>query len=412
MASTIAFADPSVVPSDFSSFSKQQIDADSGVHGFKGLTAIPPLPPGRTTDAMELAGVIGAAAAGKIEKSDKKIVFNVIGDSGGIHHPEFQLAVANAMDSEPQAHGASLCYHVGDVVYYFGQEQYYYEQFYDVYRNYNAPIFAIPGNHDGVTFANEAAKSLEAFIRNFCSAAPEHNPDALGAVRTTMAQPWVYFTLNAPFVKFIGLYSNTSESYQEGAIAGPQLGDAQLKFLQKHLQQAKAERDAGKGRALVIATHHPPFTASPDHVPSEGMLNMIDQACQDSGILPDMHISGHSHLYERYTRTLQGHEIPYVVAGMSGYYNLAGLKARAKPNAIKPAKGKDASGNPLSLDYYTDTVFGYVRFTASASSIFGEFIGVDTQSGKTKVADSFTLDLKTSQVTGGKAGKGGKKPHK
>ena len=253
-----------------------------------------------------------------------------MGDTGGIMKPQFQFAVADAMaldTASVAANGASFWYHLGDVVYYFGQDQYYFEQFYDPYRNYNAPIFAIPGNHDGVLFSGEAATSLAAFLANFCSAQPTNNPDSQGVVRTTMDQPGVYFTLNAPFVKFIGLYSNTGEGGTQGVIASPKVGNAQLDFLAQQLAAAKAERAAGQGRALIIATHHPPFTGSPFHVPSPDMLAMIDQACTAAGIWPDLHLSGHSHLYERYTRTIGGKQIPYVVAGMGGFYNLPGLKA-------------------------------------------------------------------------------------
>ena len=40
-------------------------------------------------------------------------------------------------------------YHLGDVVYNFGQASEYYKQFFTPYKNYPAPVFAIPGNHDG-----------------------------------------------------------------------------------------------------------------------------------------------------------------------------------------------------------------------------------------------------------------------
>jgi len=399
-----AFGDPSTTPSDFSSFSKQDIEADSSV---RGLLQLEPIPPARTTDPLDLATILGGVTVAKITNAGT-ITFNIIGDSGGIHRPQFQQAVAGAMNREPKSQNASFCYHVGDVVYYFGQEQYYYEQFYDVYRNYNAPIFAIPGNHDGVVFSGEQAQSLDAFLNNFCTPSPEHNSDALGAVRTTMTQPGVYFTLNAPFVKFIGLYSNVSEHYQEGVIASPALGHAQLDFLNQQLAAAKAERVAGKGRALIIATHHPPFTASPDHVPSETMLTMIDKACETAGIWPDLHISGHAHLYERYTRTVKGRQIPYLVAGMSGFYNLAGLKSGATPNAIKPAKGKDSAGNPLSLECYNDNTFGFLRMTVSPAAVTCQFITVATGSGKTGVLDPFSLDLKTGTVSSGLVAKPGK----
>src|SRR5580700_7806362 len=243
MATGRAFGDPNLTPDNFSSFSKQEIAADSKA---QGIAQLEPIPPARSTTPMDLATVIGAGAAQKIQDSGK-IVFHTVGDTGGIHSPQFQFAVADAMAADSKS-GAAFWYHLGDVVYYFGQDQYYFEQFYDPYRNYNAPIFAIPGNHDGALFKGDTAKSLDAFVANFCTSQPAQNADSQGAVRTTMDQPAVYFTLNAPFVKFIGLYSNTSEGGTEGVISSPQIGNAQLKFLQQQLAAAKAERAKGQWR--------------------------------------------------------------------------------------------------------------------------------------------------------------------
>jgi hypothetical protein len=398
MANGRAFGDPNLTPDNFKSFSKQEIDADKAA---KGLEQLEKFPPARSTTPMELSSVIGANAVQKIQNAGK-ITFHTVGDTGGIHSPQFQFAVADAM-ADDAGSGASFWYHLGDVVYYFGQEQYYFEQFYDPYRDYNAPIFAIPGNHDGAIYKGETANSLDAFIANFCTPQPTRNPDSQGAVRTTMDQLGVYFTLNAPFVKFIGLYSNTSEGGTEGVIANSKVGDVQLTFLKQQLAAAKAERDQGQKRALVIATHHPPFTGSPSHVPSPSMLKQIDQACEAAGIQPDLHLSGHAHLYERYTRTVGGKQIPYLVAGMGGYYNLPGLKPpnRRPPKPSFPASGTDASGNPLRLDVYSDDTFGFVRLTVSATSIAGVFVTVDTASGKTGVGDSFTVDLAAHTVSGG-----------
>ena len=397
-----SFGDPDLTPDNFSSFSKQEISADSKAHG---IAQLEPIPPARSTSPVNLSAVIGAPAAQKIQTAGK-IVFHTVGDTGGIHSPQFQFAVADAMAADV-SNGAAFWYHLGDVVYYFGQDQYYFEQFYDPYRNYNAPIFAIPGNHDGVLFANETAKSLDAFIATFCTAQPGLNPDRQGAVRTTMDQPGVYFTLDAPFVKIIGLYSNTSEGGTEGVIADPTVGTAQLTFLQQQLALAKAERASGQGRALIIATHHPPFTASPSHVPSPTMLTQIDAACTAAGIQPDMHLSGHAHVYERYTRTVGGKQIPYVVAGVGGFYNLPGLKPpnrRPVPPAF-PASGTDASGNPLRIEIYSDATFGFLRITVSSASITGEFVTVDTATGKTGSVDGFTVNLKTGTVSTGLAAK-------
>ncbi len=398
-----AFGDPDLTPDNFSSFSKQEIDADTAA---KGLEQLEPFPAARSTTPVDLSSVIGANLVQKIQTAEK-ITFHTVGDTGGIHNPEFQFAVADAMADDLGSSGAAFWYHLGDVVYYFGQEEYYFDQFYDPYRDYNAPIFAIPGNHDGAVYKGETAKSLDAFIANFCTSQPTRSPDSQGAVRTTMDQPGVYFTLNAPFVKFIGLYSNTSEGGTEGVIANSKVGNAQLDFLKQQLAAAKTERDQGQWRALVIATHHPPFTGSPSHVPSPTMLKQIDDACTAAGIEPDLHLSGHAHLYERYTRTVGKKQIPYLVAGMGGYYNLPGLKpSKHRPPAPKaPLSGTDASGNPLRLEVYNDNTFGFLRLTVSPASIAGVFVTVDPSSGKTGVGDSFTVDLKANAVSGGTSGK-------
>jgi hypothetical protein len=397
MPVTRAFGDADLTPDNFSSFSQQEISADTKA---KGISQLEPIPAARSTTPMDLASVIGADAAQKIQAAGQ-IVFHTVGDTGGIHSPQFQFAVADAMADDTS--GAAFWYHLGDVVYYFGQDQYYFSQFYDPYRNYNAPIFAIPGNHDGALFSGETSKSLDAFVANFCTSKPSQNQDSQGAARTTMDQPGVYFTLNAPFVKFIGLYSNTSEGGTEGVISSTKVGTAQLTFLKRQLAAAKAERDKGQWRALVIATHHPPFTSSGSHVPSPTMLKQIDAACTAAGIQPDLHLSGHAHLYERYTRTIGGKQIPYIVAGMGGYYDLPGLKAvNKRPTPPKtPASGTDASGNPLTLEAYNNNTFGFLRLTISPAALTGKFVTVDATSGKTGVGDTFTVDLKANVLSAG-----------
>jgi hypothetical protein len=406
MATPRAFADPDLTPDNFSQFSKQEIDADTAA---KAEDQYQPVPTARTTDPMDLASVLGAAAVAKIQNAGE-IVFHTVGDSGGIEKPEFQFAVADAMANDLSS-GAAFWYHLGDVVYFFGQDQYYFEQFYDPYRNYNAPIFAIPGNHDGAIFSGETARSLDAFKTNFCAETPGHSPDRQGAVRTTMDQPGVYFTLNAPFVKFIGLYSNTGEGGTQGMIAGPKVGTVQLDFLKQQLAAAKQERSSKQWRALVLGTHHPPFTGSPFHVPSPDMLKQIDDVCAEVGIWPDIHLSGHSHLYERYTRTVNGKQIPYVVAGMAGYYGLTGLKAgKQPPPPATPMSGTDASGNPLRIDAFNNTHFGFVRMTVSKKSLTSVFVMVDTTTGATANGDSFTLDFASSTVTNVVSGSSGPAP--
>ena len=103
-----AFGDPNLTPDNFSSFSKQEISADTKA---KGIEQLEPIPPARSTAPMDLAAVIGAAATQAIENSGK-ITFHTVGDTGGIHNPEFQFAVADAMANDSGS-GACLLVSLG-----------------------------------------------------------------------------------------------------------------------------------------------------------------------------------------------------------------------------------------------------------------------------------------------------------
>jgi hypothetical protein len=393
------FADPKPTPDDYSGFTKTDVMADSSA---KAAQTLESFPTSRQPQTMNLNQILGASDIQQITSSGS-IVFHCVGDTGGVKEPSKQFAVADTMSSDLdgktyQSGRPAFFYHLGDVVYYLGQERYYYDQFYDPYRDYNGPIFAIPGNHDGMISPSiKGMKSLGGFVDNFCTAKPTHNAEAQGISRTTMTQPGVYFTLDAPFVKIIGLYSNTSEGATQGVISGKVVGNAQLTFLQQQLKTAAQQRQSGDKRALIIAVHHPPFTGSEDHVPSSNVLNDLDSVCKAANILPDIVFSGHAHLYERYTRYLGTTQIPFVVAGMGGYFNLSGFKTTKNGTKPKPpVTTKDAQGNKLVLEQYNDQDFGYLVVGVSATTLKCTFVTVDPSAkGSPAVGkgDSFTLDL-------------------
>lgn len=402
-ASGYAFANPQSTPDDYSGFSQADVQADTAV---KSAAHLEPVPASRKPEVLSLDTVLTQAITAQITQTGS-IVFHAVGDTGGIKEPSKQFAVADAMASDLagktwSSGRAAFFYHLGDVVYYFGQERYYYDQFYDPYRDYDAPIFAIPGNHDGMVSPSLKQNSLAGFLENFCTTKPVKDPEAQQFARTTMTQPGVYFTLDAPFVKIIGLYSNTSEGATQGVISGKVAGTAQLTFLKQELQTAAQQRKAGSKFALIVAVHHPPFTGSQDHVPSPNVLNDLDQVCTSVQIQPDVVLSGHAHLYERYTRFVGNYQIPFVVAGIGGYFNLSGFKP--SKNGTKPrggTEGKDAQGNRLRLENYDDTSFGFLRLTVSPSTLKCTFVTVDLQTRKTKEKDPFTLDLNRHVVSAG-----------
>lgn len=409
------FANPTFTADNFFQYSAGDLAGDSKLQAEQVLEPISA--PRVQPPVFDVGSVLPAAAVAQIHASGS-LVFHSVGDTGGIVRAEPQLSVSDAMAADltgkTYANGLpAFFFHLGDVVYYFGQEQYYPEQFYDPYRNYDAPIFAIPGNHDGVMYKKEPISySLQPFIENFCTAASAQT--APNFARTTMTQPGVYFVMTAPFTRIIGLYSNAGESV--GVLGNAQIGEDQVTFLTAQLTAALAARQADpqnkNPHALIIAVHHPPFTGSSQHFPSASMLAQIDTCCQQAGIWPDMVISGHAHLYERYTRTMKsdGRQIPYVVAGNGGYYNLSKIKLTA--SGAKPVPGlhtePDGQGNIITLDQYNETDWGFLRITVSATTILVEALGVQPTVITTTppppippptVIDSFTVNLSSHVVS-------------
>src|SRR5882757_4132243 len=125
-----------------------------------------------------------------------------------------------------------FCLMLGDIVYSFGEPEYYYDQFYEPYRNYHAPILAAAGNHDGMVSPLAHATSLQSYLGNFCvdpAGGFVVTPEAGGLSRTAQIQPGVFFTFEAPFVRILVFYSNTLED--PGVIADDTIGHSQIDFL-------------------------------------------------------------------------------------------------------------------------------------------------------------------------------------
>jgi Calcineurin-like phosphoesterase len=360
------------------------------------LEPVPQPVDGTVEPILTLAQTYGSGGEAKAAaiRQAKQIVFHSVGDTGSVIGPDTQSLVADKMVSdfseENSADIPSFFFHLGDVVYYFGEATYYYDQFYEPFRNYPAPIVAIPGNHDGVVYAADPAPTLFAFLRNFCAATPAPSPDAGTLVRTTMIEPGVYFTFDAPFVRILGLYSNVLED--PGVISSQggtnSLDGRQITFLTTALKRVKSENYAG---AVIIAVHHPPFTADSTHGGSPQMLADIDSACTAASVWPHAVFSGHAHNYQRYTRTVNGMQIPFLIAGCGGHSPLAVMRGTYRT----PFKIDDT----LTLESYDDTDYGYLRVVVNAQTLTIEF-HPESDGGVTKTPDdTVTVNLQTRTIS-------------
>ncbi len=388
------FAEPTPSP-DPSGFKDPVTDANDP--DVAGVQPVPQAAASAEEPILTLAQVYGAQGASLTQtiQQSGQIVFHCVGDTGSATGPVTQSLVADKMVSDfTEANPAdvpSFFFHLGDVVYYFGEATYYYDQFYEPYRLYPAPIIAIPGNHDGIVYPSDPAPTLDAFLRNFCTAAPAPSPDEGGLSRTTMTEPAVYFTFEAPFVRVLGLYSNVLEdpgviSDQNGTYSS--LDERQIAFLTAALKRVKSENFTG---AVIIATHHPPFTGGTDHGGSPLMLQDIDNACQAAGAWPHAVVSGHAHNYQRYTRAVNNYQIPYLVAGCGGHSPLSKMRATYRtPYQID---------STLTLESYDDTDYGYMRIIVNAQTMTIEF-HPQSDGGTTKTPDDeVTINLATRTVT-------------
>ncbi|HEX6897663.1 MAG TPA: metallophosphoesterase [Bryobacteraceae bacterium] len=366
------------------------------------------IPARRNNLPINLADFVPPDIIRSIQRAGK-ISFHAVGDTGAAKANRsetaatalgHEAAVADAMAAEVQSQeGPAFFFHLGDVIYNFGEAQYYYDQFYEPFREYDRPIFAIPGNHDGMVFGQGSSApqvpTLDAFLTNFCAAAPGPSPDSGGLVRSVVTQPGVYFTLDAPFVSIIGLYSNVLEG--PGVISSQgghfPIVDDQLDFLKSELARLKPDHDNGK-RAVIIAVHHPALSADVKHGGSTGLQTDLDACCKAANLWPDVVLSGHAHLYQRFTRTVaNGKQTPYLVSGSGGY-------SATKPVGTLPAAPVTMGDHTLEIDPIIE--FGYLTVETDGQTITLQFktaIG-----GNVVVKDSVSVNVKNGKLLAGGRG--------
>jgi hypothetical protein len=313
----------------------------------------------------------------------KKMVFHVIGDSGGIKDAEFQGNVAAQMVAHLDAGGADkpqFCYHVGDVVYFTGMKNEYYAQFYEPYAHYEAPIFSIPGNHDGEVDDPSEQTSLDGWVQYFMQANPDVDPLSMDAPRVQLSQPNVYWTLITPFATIVGLYTNVPE---HGSIDSTQ---------QQWLTHEFAA--AADDRALILALHHPIYSFDAYHSGSSKMADVLENAIRDTGRVPNLVLSGHVHDYQRIEKQIvPDHPTPFIVAGHGGYHNLHQI--HSKPGDVARDTG--------AVLKYGAVTYGFLTLTIDAKKIVGVATEVDRNDVVKAQADTFEYTAEPLKLADGKS---------
>lgn len=194
-----------------------------------------------------------------------------------------------------------------------------------------------------------------------------------------MTQPNPYWTLLTPLATFVGLYTNVPE--------GGNISPRQKRWFINELKQAPSDR------ALVVALHHPVYSADTYHTGSATMGELLDEAMTASRRIPDIIFSAHVHNYQRYTRSYKGRSIPYVVAGAGGYYNLHTMVADLT-GVQPPVK---IAGSDVVLENFIADRHGFMRLEISATAINAAYYTVprpqEPWSSPSRLFESFLIDL-------------------
>jgi hypothetical protein len=150
--------------------------------------------------------------------------------------------------------------------------------------------------------------------------------------------------------------------------------------------------------ALILAHHHPAYTAGTVHGWSEQMLSQIDDVCSKTGVWPHAVLSGHAHNYQRFTRLHGDTQIPYIICGNGGHA-LAKLM-RKKGTTLRTPQPLQIKGHAdkVILENYDDQDYGYLRVVATAKQLRIEYHPAsDGEAAKTP-DDFVTVDLATRKL--------------
>jgi acid phosphatase type 7 len=364
---------------------KNRSQAHPGVHPLSPLIhptqRFQPLPPPLGAPPYHYDLETALPGIGQLVAKNGKLLFHTVGDTGGIKDPHFQRGVAAAMKGDlnlPVGSRPAFFYHLGDVIYYNGEPDKYYDQFYEPYDNYNAPIFSIPGNHDGDPI-DASQTSLDGWVAFFMTASPHVDPLSHDAPRVTMSQPNVYFTLACPFVTIVGAYTNVPE---HGSVDSQQ----QQWFTNEFAT-------APKDKALVVCLHHPVYSFDDHHAGSPHMADFVQHAINDSRRVPNVVLTAHVHNYQRIERSLvEGTVTPFLVAGNGGYFHLHGM------NAEDGTVDNQTGAKLVASDHHNH---GYVTLTIDANTVAGSLTSVAADGTISSNTDQFNYSAKAQFLSDG-----------
>lgn len=325
------------------------------------------------------------------EVGSGKMIFHMVGDTGGIKSADVQNRIAGEMAQQylrtiHEEDQPAFLYHLGDIVYHYGEADEYEHQFLKPFERYPGPIYAIAGNHDTDVnpVSTEPYQSLDAFYTAFCNSCPATLHFGQQINRKSQVQPNVYWTMQTDLATIIGLHTNVPKY---GYVSREQKN-----WFINELRNAASQ----PGKAIIVCMHHAPYSADVNHGSSQPMIELLEDAFEASGVKPDIVFSGHVHNYQRFSKQYKdGKTVPFIVAGAGGFDELHQLADPYDPKYNAESKFFEQ----IHLDNYCDNRHGFLKIaiekTPFSFTIKGEYYTVAQHSTleEATLFDRFTVDL-------------------
>lgn len=327
-------------------------------------------------------------------KHKEKLIFHMVGDTGGLNNGTFQQQVVAQMTAQHCSSAAddspAFLYHLGDIVYHYGEAEQYDNQFLTPFEHYPAPIYAIAGNHDSDVNPDSEAhyESLEAFYTTFCNTCPKTIYFGKDAGRKSQVQPHVYWTMEAPLATIIGLYTNV-----------PKYGSIKKEQRSWFIQELQNAAKHSAEKAIIVCLHHAPYSADINHGSSLNMIEFLDSAFEEADVKPDVVFSGHVHNYQRFSKQYEdGKTVPFIVAGAGGFEELHTLADPMDPAYYTESPLLDQ----VQLENYCDNRHGFLKIAIEKNpfsfNIKGEYYTVPhknhgAEPSEATLFDRFEIDL-------------------
>ncbi|MDQ0936229.1 metallophosphoesterase family protein [Streptomyces turgidiscabies] len=285
-------------------------------------------PTGHTRSRLAAQLTAAGAPVDKVVRrgDPDRFSFMVIGDTGEGDAPQYAVVPCFLKAGQDTAFTVLA----SDVIYPVGATDDYGTKFFRPYQDYQAPIYAIPGNHDWY-------EDLNGFMRVFCDAPPLptdpaprprpltrawlrsllwHRPGAVDEQRLTEAaklrsapaqqavQPGPYWAIDAGPVRVIGIDTGLLGTL-----------DAEQGRWLREVSQGPVPKILITGSPLYVdGEHHP--------CPIEGG-GTVDDLVRDPERNFVAAIGGDIHNYQRYPVNVHGRTVHYVVSGGGGAFTHA-----------------------------------------------------------------------------------------